>query len=79
MNKPNTKCRVCGKNYFCCSDSRKIGSWRTMACSTECFREYMERIGTSRNPMTKELHVTTKDSETGKAKTRKKTANHKDI
>ena len=58
MNKPNTKCRVCGKSYFCCSDSRKIGSWRTMACSTECFREYMERIGTSRNPMAKELNVT---------------------
>lgn len=58
MNKPNTKCRVCGKSYFCCSDSRKIGSWRTMACSTECFREYMERIGTSRNPMAKELNIT---------------------
>lgn len=58
MNKPNTKCRVCGKSYFCCSDSRKIGSWRTMACSTECFREYMERIGTSRNQMAKELNIT---------------------
>ena len=58
MNKPNTKCRVCGKSYFCCSDSRKIGSRRTLARSTECFREYMERIGTSRNPMAKELNIT---------------------
>lgn len=50
MNKPNTTCRVCGKEYFCCSDSRKINSWRTMACSPECFKEYMKRVDEARNP-----------------------------
>lgn len=50
MDKPNTKCRVCGKEYYCCTDSRKVGAWRTMACSPECFKEYMLRIEESRNP-----------------------------
>lgn len=48
MNKPNTKCRVCGKEYFCCADSRRIGGWKSMACSQECFKEYMRRIEESR-------------------------------
>lgn len=74
MNKPNTKCRVCGKEYFCCSDSRKIGSWRTMACSTECFKEYMERIEKARNPIIKEFNTTAKDSEAEKTKAKKKRA-----
>jgi len=49
MPNPNTVCRVCGKEYFCCSDSRKINSWRTMACSGECFKEYMRLIEISRS------------------------------
>lgn len=49
-NKPNTICRVCGKEYFCCSDSKQINSWRTMACSQECFQEYMRRVEEARNP-----------------------------
>jgi len=48
MNKPNTKCRVCGKEYFCCADSQSIGGWKSMACSQECFKEYMRRIEESR-------------------------------
>lgn len=64
MNKPNMTCRVCGKEYFCCSDSKKINSWRTMACSPECFQEYMRRIEESRNPATKEAEAkpTTKNN-----------------
>lgn len=49
-NKPNMTCRVCGKEYFCCADSKKIGSWRTMACSEEHYQEYMKRIENSRKP-----------------------------
>lgn len=56
MNKPNTKCRICGKEYFCCLDSRQIGSWRTMACSPEHYQEYMKRIEESRRPQTKAVH-----------------------
>lgn len=48
MNKPNTTCRVCGKEYFCCGDSRAVNSWRAMTCSPECFQEYMKRIDESR-------------------------------
>lgn len=48
MDKPNTKCRVCGKEYYCCADSRIIGAWKTMTCSPECFKEYMARIEKSR-------------------------------
>lgn len=50
-HKPNTKCRICGKEYYCCADSRKIGSWRTMACCMEHYREYMKQIEESRNVM----------------------------
>lgn len=50
MDKPNTKCRVCGKEYYCCVDSRKVGAWKAMACSPEHFKEYMSRIEESRKP-----------------------------
>lgn len=63
---PNTKCRVCSKEYFCCSDSRQIGSWRTMACSIECYKEYMRRIEDSRK------HVVESIPETEKPKIRKR-------
>lgn len=49
MNKPNMICRVCGKEYYCCGDSRKANSWKTMACSEDCFKEYMKRIDEARN------------------------------
>lgn len=44
------ECRVCGKSYFCCIDSKKMGAWKSMACSPECFKIYMKRIETSRKP-----------------------------
>lgn len=59
MNKPNMTCRVCGKEYFCCEDSKKINSWRTMGCSPECYLEYMRRIEESRKPSTKEVEEKT--------------------
>lgn len=52
MSKPNTTCRVCGTQYFCCGDSKAINSWRTMACTPECFKEYMRRIEESRKTTT---------------------------
>lgn len=66
MTIPNTKCRVCGKEYFCCSDSRQIGSWRTMACSIECYKEYMRRIEDSRK------HIVEFTAEIEKPKSRKR-------
>lgn len=55
MAKPNTKCRVCGKEYYCCADHQKLGGWKTMACSEEHYKEYMKRIAESRKPMKIEL------------------------
>jgi len=73
MNKQNTKCRVCGKEYFCCSDSKNIGSWRTMACSLDCFKEYMNRIEKSRNQTQKEANAhIPKTLSNEKSKNRKK-------
>lgn len=73
MNKPNTKCRVCGKEYFCCSDSKVVGSWRTMACCKEHFQEYMKRIEESRKPQINEVEKTTNETlTTYKRKTSKK-------
>lgn len=64
MNKTNTTCRVCGKEYFCCSDSRDINSWRAMACSPDCFKEYMRRIEKSRKPIVEEKTSNTVITET---------------
>jgi len=71
-NKPNMTCRVCGKEYFCCSDSKQIGSWRTMACSPEHYKEYMRRIEESRNPQPK---VEMKEIEKPKKVVKKSVAN----
>lgn len=48
MAKPNTKCRVCGKEYYCCADHSKLGGWKTMACCEDHYKEYMKRITKSR-------------------------------
>ena len=72
MSKPNTKCRVCGKEYFCCSDSKKINSWRTMACSFECFQEYMNRIEKSRIPVMNANEETENSENIGISKTKNK-------
>lgn len=57
MAKPNTKCRVCGKEYFCCADHQKLGGWKTMACCEEHYKEYMRRILESRKPIVVEKSV----------------------
>lgn len=78
-NKPNMICRVCGKEYFCCADSKKIGSWRTMACSEEHYQEYMNRIENSRKPQsTIEINETEKPRKvTKKSESPKKVADEK--
>lgn len=75
-NKPNTTCRVCGKEYFCCGDSRKANSWRTMACCPEHFQEYMKQIEMSRKTMTKTVDTTSTKTTTKKTTTKTKVANN---
>ncbi len=55
MDQPNTTCRVCGKEYFCCLDSKNMNSWKAMACSQECYKEYMKRIAASRRPAIEDM------------------------
>ncbi len=62
MNKPNTICRVCKKEYFCCSDRKSLNSWKAMACSPECFKEYMKRIHAARKPAAEQTILNTKES-----------------
>ena len=64
MAKPNTKCRVCGKEYFCCADHQRLGGWKTMACSEEHYKEYMRRVAESRKPTVKEALETPKKRQT---------------
>lgn len=77
MNKPNTICRVCRKEYYCCTDSRSANSWKVMACSPECYQEYMRRIEKSRSkPVEIVENSIPEEIVTIKPKTRKKkTAN----
>ena len=65
---PNTKCKVCGKEYYCCVDSRKFGGFRTVACSPECFQEYMRQIEKARKPV---VETVIEDTTSIKKKTNK--------
>lgn len=45
-------CRVCGKIYTPCSDCENDNyafHWRTVACSDECGKKYLERVMEERN------------------------------
>lgn len=64
--KPNTKCRVCGKEYFCCGDSRAINSWRAVTCSTDCYKEYIRRIEESRKTPVEQVKTAKKTTKTSK-------------
>lgn len=49
MPKVTLTCRVCGKPYTaCCTPSWGVFRWRDVACSQECFIEYLKRIEASR-------------------------------
>ena len=65
---PNTTCKVCGKEYYCCIDSRKYGGYRAVACSPECFQEYMRQVEEARKPIVK---IVVEDTSSIKKKTNK--------
>lgn len=80
MSKPNTVCRVCGKEYYCCNDSRNINSWRAMACSPECYKEYMRRIKAARDKsITSFESASSEKSIADKIKVRKKKTEQTEI
>jgi hypothetical protein len=43
---PNRNCLniKCQKAYYCCLNCEKIGSWKVVTCSPECFQEYMKMV-----------------------------------
>lgn len=54
MNEPNHICKNnnCKREYYACDDcdSAVNLNWRSVACSTECFKEYMKPIEGRDNP-----------------------------
>lgn len=46
MGKPNKVCAECGKPYQICyiCDTTTRFSWREVACSVECYTNYLDRI-----------------------------------
>ena len=48
--KPNHICKNinCRKEYYACDYCGKTQNWRSMACSIECYDEYMKQIEQSR-------------------------------
>lgn len=50
MPKVKLKCKVCGKEYEACRTPNPTGMhrWRDVACSRECYMEWIRRIELSR-------------------------------
>lgn len=40
----NAVCKVCGKKYHHCEMCEQIGSWRAVACSTECWNIWVDTV-----------------------------------
>lgn len=51
-NKPNHICKnpACRKRYRACDSCNKVNHWTNVACSVECYQEYMRLIELSRSP-----------------------------
>ena len=49
--KPNTVCRNenCRKHFFACKTCVGQNQWRAVACSFECYNEYMKQVEKSRS------------------------------
>lgn len=39
---PNHICQICGTKYYACDNCDKIGSWKKVACSHNCFKVYVD-------------------------------------
>lgn len=40
----NHVCRTCGKEYFCCEASERQGGYKAVACSYECYQDYIRAV-----------------------------------
>lgn len=65
---PNCKCKICGKLYRICADARRLNSWRLIACSPECYQEWLKRIDSPQEKEAQICETVLKDNEAeGKA------------
>lgn len=44
MPQVNAICKICGKPYTHCTDAARIGSWRAVCCSPECWNKWVDNI-----------------------------------
>lgn len=47
---PNHICKACGKAYYACPDCDRVNSWKSMACSPQCYQKYMQMVLEARTP-----------------------------
>ena len=40
----NAVCKICGTKYHHCEKCEKIGSWRAIACSPECWNVWIDKV-----------------------------------
>nr|DAF83939.1 MAG TPA: CHC2 zinc finger protein [Caudoviricetes sp.] len=39
----NRRCNYCGKKYYVCLACERVGSWKTICCSRECYYKLMKK------------------------------------
>lgn len=44
MPRVNAICKICGKPYTHCTDAVRIGSWRAVCCSPECWNKWVDAV-----------------------------------
>lgn len=48
--KPNFKCKVCGKEYYCCAEGISKLPYMQIVCSKECFEKWESIIQQKKAP-----------------------------
>lgn len=50
----NHICRNCGFEYYACPDCDKRSTWKSVACSFECYQKYVDDVLESRSHKSEE-------------------------
>lgn len=40
----NFKCKVCGKEYYCCEMGLNKFPWKQIVCSKECWQQWLSKV-----------------------------------
>jgi len=46
----NFKCKVCGKEYYCCEMGLRKYPYKQIVCSDECWQEWLSKINKANKP-----------------------------